>query len=490
MRFDLRQRALSFRMALSGALILILIGVISGVTALANHRVAIGLDATASALSGTRMLSEAQDHMWRLRYGVAQYIALQKPEERRKIVEAGPAESAALAALVAEYARLPLSPEQKTALAAFQSAIGDYSRDRPRWFELMDAGKIEEAAEFRSRTILPSGAASVQALSHLIALQQETGAAVAKAGGDASRRSQTITVIGFIATLGGTVLVLWLVARSISRPIGAVTAAMRDLASGRLSVEVPGRDRGDELGIMARAIDSFKATALEAYEGRKREEASHHAEEEKLAAMSAATARFRQRIGDSLNSARQRLGIVDRSAHEMSENVHTAGEEAAAVASFTAEASGNVQTVATAAEELSVSIREIAQQVERVNRVSILAAEQAQRTNATVRTLADSSSHIGEVVHLINDIASQTNLLALNATIEAARAGDAGKGFAVVANEVKSLATQTARATGEIGDQINGLQEVSAQAVDAINAIVAQIGELSGITSSISAAVE
>jgi methyl-accepting chemotaxis protein len=156
----------------------------------------------------------------------------------------------------------------------------------------------------------------------------------------------------------------------------------------------------------------------------------------------------------------------------------------------TAEVEAARKDMATAAEELSSSIREISRQVDQSASVAAAAASDAEQTNRTVQGLAESSARIGEVVSLINDIASQTNLLALNATIEAARAGDAGKGFAVVAGEVKTLATQTARATDEIGQQIAAVQAATTQAVAAIGGIVKRIDEINMIAAAISSAVE
>jgi len=174
----------------------------------------------------------------------------------------------------------------------------------------------------------------------------------------------------------------------------------------------------------------------------------------------------------------------------MAATANETSAQATTVATSAQHASGNVETVASATEELSASIREIAHQVERSQGVSVRAGEEANATTAQVRELSDKVGKIGEIVNLINDIASQTNLLALNATIEAARAGDAGKGFAVVAGEVKNLANQTARATGEIAEQIGSVQVSTGEAVAAIAGISKVIGEMAEISSAVAAAVQ
>ena len=181
---------------------------------------------------------------------------------------------------------------------------------------------------------------------------------------------------------------------------------------------------------------------------------------------------------------------LDATARSMSGSAEEAGSRSSAVAAASEEASTNVQTVAGAAEELASSVQEIGRQVAQSSQIAVRAVDEATRTNETVRSLAEAAGRIDDVVSLITDIASQTNLLALNATIEAARAGEAGKGFAVVASEVKALATQTAKATEDIGTQISAIQNVTSSAVDAIGSIQSTIDEISTISAAIATAVE
>jgi len=207
-------------------------------------------------------------------------------------------------------------------------------------------------------------------------------------------------------------------------------------------------------------------------------------------AMQSLTSAFDRAVTQGMDTVAVASTGLESTAQSMAANADRTSHQASGLAAATEQASASVQSVASAAEELSASIKEISRQVEQSSAISRTASEEANRTNATVQGLAQSSTRIGEVVKLINDIASQTNLLALNATIEAARAGDAGKGFAVVANEVKSLANQTARATDEISAQIGAVQAATREAVSAIAGIVGRIGEINQIAGAIASAVE
>lgn len=283
----------------------------------------------------------------------------------------------------------------------------------------------------------------------------------------------------------------WLIGNGIANPIARMTDAMRTLAGGDTSVEVPGAGRADEIGDMAEAVQVFKDNAIENTRLQTEQaENEKRAEVEKKAAMTALADKFEASVGEVVNSVSGSASEMQSTAQSMSTTAEQTSSQATSVAAATEEATTNVQTVATAAEELSASISEISRQVSQSSEITTRAVSQATKTNGTVRGLAESAQKIGEVVELINDIAAQTNLLALNATIEAARAGEAGKGFAVVASEVKGLATQTAKATEEIAAQIAGMQGVTEDTVTAIEAIGETISEVNEIANGIAASVE
>ena len=320
-----------------------------------------------------------------------------------------------------------------------------------------------------------------------------------------------IAIAGFIA---------FFTARSIVNPVSNLTGAMAQLAGGDKETGIPALERTDELGSMAQAVQVFKDNMIEnerlqaeqaEAEKKAQEEETRRAEEKRAAE---AKAEQDKREAEAQAEATRKQGMLDMadtfeksvmsvvealssatnemqsSAESMSATAEQTSKQATAVAAASEEASTNVQTVSSAAEELSASVEEISRQVTQSNEIAQNAVTEAQQTNEKVESLAEAAQKIGDVVDLINDIASQTNLLALNATIEAARAGDAGKGFAVVASEVKSLATQTGKATEEIGAQITAIQGATSEAVDAIQGIGSTIGQLGEIASSVSTAVD
>ncbi|WP_291684099.1 cache domain-containing protein [Bradyrhizobium sp.] len=288
-----------------------------------------------------------------------------------------------------------------------------------------------------------------------------------------------------------TLAVSIIVARRITGPLRQMTTTMNALARGRLDVKVAGLDRHDEVGEMAKAVEVFKSNAVarQALEAEGRE-AETRAIVRRKADMHKIADDFEGAVGAIIETVSVASSQLEVSAGALSSTAERAEELATTVAAASEEASTNVQSVASATEEMASSVNEISRQVQESARMAGEAVDQARRTNDRVSELSKAAARIGDVVELINTIAGQTNLLALNATIEAARAGEAGRGFAVVASEVKALAEQTAKATGEIGQQVTGIQAATQESVGAIKEISGTIEKLSEISSAIAAAVE
>ncbi|HMA13711.1 MAG TPA: methyl-accepting chemotaxis protein [Kiloniellaceae bacterium] len=304
----------------------------------------------------------------------------------------------------------------------------------------------------------------------------------------AALQQGTISVVAMVALI---LLLGFVTSRLIGKPLMTITSVMGKLAGGDTTVEVPDTGRQDDIGAMARTVETFKTNAIElerATAARDAEKAK--AEEEKRQAMRKLADEFESKVRGVVESVTSASGQMQSTAQSMSKTAEHASMKTSAVATATDQAANNVQTVASAAEQLAASIQEISRQVAQSTKIASNAAEQARTTNGKVEALAEAAQKIGAVVNMIQDIAEQTNLLALNATIEAARAGEAGKGFAVVASEVKSLATQTAKATEEISQQISDIQNATGSAVQAIAQITTTIEEVHGIASGIAAAVE
>ena len=283
----------------------------------------------------------------------------------------------------------------------------------------------------------------------------------------------------------------FLIGRSISRALTSMISAMTGLAGGDVKTAIPGLGRRDEIGEMAGAVEVFKNSMIETDRLRSEQrEAEQRQTAQRKSDMIRLADAFEGAVGEIVETVSSAATELEASADTLTRAAERSQGLATAVASASEEASTNVQSVSSASEELSTSVNEISRQVQESSRVAGEAVVQARKTNSRVGELAQAASRIGDVVELINTIAGQTNLLALNATIEAARAGEAGRGFAVVASEVKALAEQTAKATGEISQQIAGIQAATDDSVGAIKESGDTIGRMSEISAAIASAVE
>jgi methyl-accepting chemotaxis protein len=296
--------------------------------------------------------------------------------------------------------------------------------------------------------------------------------------------------VALLAAVAFSIGGLWLVRRRITGPVRLLTTTIERLAHHRYDEPVAQSGSGDEFDTIAVALDGLRLGGIEADRLANEQLAAKESDLQRANAVDGFCRDFDLAVRAMLDGVADAGSQMTRTATGMTRAVATTAQQAGIVASASAEASSNVNTVAAAAEELATSIAEIAQRVGESARVAADAVERTERTNASIEGLVAAAQKIGDVVALINGIAGQTNLLALNATIEAARAGDAGKGFAIVASEVKSLATQTAKATGEIAAQINGIQDSTRDAVAAIRDIASVIRHVNEISATIAAAVE
>ncbi|TWB23744.1 methyl-accepting chemotaxis protein [Nitrospirillum amazonense] len=384
---------------------------------------------------------------------------------------------------------------------AQQARLDDLRRFEQTWRrdvaekEISLMGKPETVEQARKLEASGTGKASMDGIRAKVAemdkVERDLLAQRAVLQADALSTATSVALVSSGLSILLAAIMAWGLTRAVARPIVDMTAAMQTLAGGNTSVEIPARDRQDEIGGMAQAVGVFKDNMIEAERLRSEQEAlKRRAETERRQAMLDLASAFENRVGGVVNGVTSQATELLATAQTLSSSSDNVARQAGTVAAASMQATQNVQTVAAATEELSASIQEITAQVSRSTQMISSAVTQADRTNGEVQGLMQSAQRIGEVVTLINDIASRTNLLALNATIEAARAGDAGKGFAIVASEVKSLATQTAQATDEIRAQITGMQTATEASAKSIQGIADIINQVNQAATTIAAAVE
>jgi methyl-accepting chemotaxis protein len=343
---------------------------------------------------------------------------------------------------------------------------------------------VAEMAKSASAIVKGSGAMKADLLSDQQRLESESDATI----GATERLIVMLAAGGFV--LGGALALL--LGKGISRPMIAMCKAMRELAGGKFDVVLPGLGRSDELGEMAGAVEQFKVQAIAKAE---REAAAQDAQNRaSSAARRAELVRFADEfeaaVGAIVSNVSASAVQLEQAAGTLTRTAETTQSLSSQVVDASEEASSNMQSVAAATEELSTSVDEIGRRVRESNQIAEAAVLQSQQTDGRIGKLSRAAQESGDVVTLITAIAEQTNLLALNATIEAARAGEAGRGFAVVASEVKSLASQTAKATDEISSHIVGMQGATQESVAAIKEIGGTIGQISSVASAIASAVE
>ncbi|KPG02187.1 chemotaxis protein [Rhodopseudomonas sp. AAP120] len=391
------------------------------------------------------------------------------------------------------YEKMIASPEERALYNEWSQIWNEYMRGTEQVLarSRQDVGRVsQETRDLNAKTVNPIGVKADDVLQRDIDLNTRGGDQASKSAAD-SFRSALYLVIGILAlaTLITIGLGFFLV-RDVSRGIASIIQPMQALGGGDLTAVVPHQGEKTEIGAMADVLQVFKQALIDK---RAADQAAAADAEAKIARgqrVDAITRSFESLIGEIVQTVSSASTQLEASAGSLSATAGRSQEVTTLVASASEEASNNVSSVASATEEMASSVNEISRQVQDSARIANEAVEQARRTNARVGELAQAATRIGDVVELINTIAGQTNLLALNATIEAARAGEAGRGFAVVASEVKALAEQTAKATGEISQQITGIQAATQDSVGAIKDIGDIIGRMSEIASTIASAVE
>ncbi|CAN5537828.1 hypothetical protein BH11PSE4_BH11PSE4_27720 [soil metagenome] len=356
-----------------------------------------------------------------------------------------------------------------------------------------EATKTNDAKiQITADTIVPTAQAASDLMGAAVSSAQQSAAeARASAAGELEASGRINLALGLLVVL----VLVCSVAFSfvgVARPMTRLNGAMASMAAGNLDVVIPGAKRGDEIGDIAKTVMVIRANAEQTAQAdnEARIDRDRLAAKQRKHDMVKLANDFESAVGEIVETVSSASTELEASAGTLTATAEHAQELTTLVSSASEDASINVQAVASATEEMAQSITEIGRQVQESANIAGHAVEQAARTNDRVAELAKAAARIGDVVELINPIAGQTNLLALNATIEAARAGDAGRGFAVVASEVKALAEQTAKATGDISQQINGIQVATRESVGAIKEIGDTIGKMSEIASSIASAVE
>ncbi|MDA9425436.1 MULTISPECIES: methyl-accepting chemotaxis protein [unclassified Bradyrhizobium] len=451
------------------------------------------VDITTNWMPSVRVIGDLRASVITYRNVVRQHMLAEALDDKLAVEKTAATVSEALAKVRTRYEAMISSPEERALYGQWSKLWDEYKKGTEEVMALSrkEAGKIpREAQELNSKTVNKIGLQADEVLNKDIELNTKGGDRASQDAADSYAYAfMLVSVILGVAVVIGIGLSFYLV-RDVSSGINSIIEPMQALGKGDLSAEVPHRGEKTEIGAMADVLQIFKEALIAKKAADEAAAADAEAKIERGRRVDDITREFETMIGEIVQTVSSASTQLEASASTLTATADRSQRLATTVAGASEEASTNVQSVASATEEMASSVGEIGRQVQESARMAGDAVGQARATTERVSELSKAAARIGDVVELINTIAGQTNLLALNATIEAARAGEAGRGFAVVASEVKALAEQTAKATGEIGQQISGIQAATNDSVGAIREISSTIERLSEISSAIAAAVE
>ncbi len=387
------------------------------------------------------------------------------------------------------YEPLVTSAEERVLYDEFSTAWAEYLAGVKEVLVLSRKNEDKEARVLHAKASL-AGVKADETLQKDVLLNSKGADAAGSQAAEGFDNDIKIVLSSLLLTIIIGIGAAVFLVRGVSAGIKSIVAPMQALGNGDLTAQVPHQGEKTEIGAMAEALQVFKQALIAKKAADEAAARDADAKIERGRRVDSITRDFESLIGEIVATVSSASTQLEASAGTLTSTAERAQQLTTTVAAASEEASTNVRSVASATEEMASSINEIGRQVQDSARMAGEAVDQARKTNDRVSELSKAAARIGDVVELINTIAGQTNLLALNATIEAARAGEAGRGFAVVASEVKALAEQTAKATGEIGQQITGIQTATQDSVNAIKEIGGTIEKLCEISSTIASAVE
>ena len=454
------------------------------------------LDETVNSITGNYMpaigyLDEMNSADLSLRIAVVQLVSIGgDPALREQLLRAVEERRARRAKAEALYAPAVVTPAEADIYRSYKEIRSRADALTDKALVLVRDDRLDAALAGYLAELRPVAKMAEEALARNIAFNvgEAKRLATVAAADYASGRNAVIVVLAvavLLAVAAGGLLV-----RSVATPVVAMTAAMRRLAAGELSTDIPALDRRDEIGSMAEAMLVFRANAQSAQDLQGAADKVQAVKDYRQAALDRHTQDFGAAASGVMAGLMESAETMACNASAMAREALDTQGTATRTAAGAIASSQSLNTVAAAAEEMAASANEIGHYVGSASHAVAQAVDRAAQTDAKVGGMAKAAERVGNIVHLIAEIASQTNLLALNASIEAARAGEAGRGFAVVAGEVKALAAQTARATQEIGKEIAAIRTATEEAVSAVRAVGNAIGEVNTVTTSIAAAIE